>query len=68
MCLFKAVEPMVPKELIGPAIVVPAPTDPPALAPLAKDGSQAAANPAVNGWKGPVAHHGNPALMVMSIE
>lgn len=40
---FKAVEPMVPKETIGPAIVVPAPTDPSALAPLAKDGAQAAA-------------------------
>jgi len=53
MGLFKAIKPMVPKETIGPATVVPPPTDPPTLAPLAKDGSQAAANPAVNGWKGP---------------
>ena len=53
MGVCKAIEPMVPKEAIGPAIVISATTDPFALGPLAKNRAQATANPAVYGRKGP---------------
>jgi hypothetical protein len=41
MGTLKAKEPMIPKEAIRPAIVVPAATDPSTLGPLANNGAQA---------------------------
>jgi hypothetical protein len=53
MGVLKAKEPMISKVAIGPAIMIPAATDPATLGALAKNRAQATADPAVYGRKGP---------------
>lgn len=53
MSIFKAKEPLVPKEAISPAIVVTATTNPLAPGSFTQNRAQTSTNPAVYGGKGP---------------